>query len=270
MITNLLRSSPWVIWFWVLFLPLQLSAQKDVPLPGIVLPNTIRAGYNSFVEKGEVTNFQWKEFLYAVSKDSGEATARKYLPYFKLGELWQRYFFDTQYDDYPVVGISWEQVQTYCHWRSRQINILWKNRKLTYADPKALPVLPGKADYEVFELIFRLPKPREFDELLEQNLHGCPGYPIGDETAINSELYFNVQVGINRLMPIRNAANSKPLTNGILNLLGNVAEMTQTKGIAKGGSWYHGLNQTIIGSEIEYQEPASWLGFRCVIEFMAK
>lgn len=247
-----------------------LFAQKEVPLPGIVLPNTARLGYNWFIEKTEVTNFQWKEFLYAISKDSGEATARKYLPHFKLGELWQRYFFDTLYDNYPIVGIRWEQVQTYCRWRSAQINQAWKRKQIVYPNPKALPVIPGKADYEVFELIYRLPKPHEFDELLEESLHGCPGYPIGDENSVNSEAYFNIQVGINRLMPIRKVNDSKALVNGLVNLLGNVAEMTQTNGIAKGGSWYHGLNQTVIGAKIEYQEPAPWLGFRCVIEFVAR
>ena len=53
---------------------------------------------------------------------------------------------------------------------------------------------------------------------------------------------------------------------GIYNLIGNVAEMTSIKGIAKGGSWKHTEDEISVDKDFEYTESTSWLGFRCVFE----
>jgi hypothetical protein len=49
---------------------------------------------------------------------------------------------------------------------------------------------------------------------------------------------------------------------GLYNMLGNVAEMVQEKGI--GGSWRNNLEECRVGKNQEYTKPTAWLGFRCV------
>jgi hypothetical protein len=51
-------------------------------------------------------------------------------------------------------------------------------------------------------------------------------------------------------------------------LIGNVAEMINIEGIAKGGSYVHSLADGYYTKQIKYYEPAYWLGFRCVCEVL--
>jgi len=53
---------------------------------------------------------------------------------------------------------------------------------------------------------------------------------------------------------------------GLVNMIGNVAEMTNVKCVAKGGSWNHYLNQSEIIKQIAYGKSKLWLGFRCICE----
>ena len=57
-----------------------------------------------------------------------------------------------------------------------------------------------------------------------------------------------------------------PNAAGCYNLIGNVSEMTNQKGIAKGGSWINNPNEITVEKEISYTKPTAWLGFRCVAE----
>lgn len=50
----------------------------------------------------------------------------------------------------------------------------------------------------------------------------------------------------------------------------NVAEMTSKKGIAKGGSFYHSLEESAADSVQFYDSPQAWLGFRCVVEVVVR
>jgi len=56
----------------------------------------------------------------------------------------------------------------------------------------------------------------------------------------------------------------RPNSIGLYNMIGNVAEMTQRPGIAKGGSWYHQLSESKISDRQLYRGPQAWLGFRYV------
>ena len=51
---------------------------------------------------------------------------------------------------------------------------------------------------------------------------------------------------------------------GIYNMVGNVAEMVNEKGISKGGGWKNTLEECRIGNDIVYTKPSAVLGFRCV------
>ena len=57
-----------------------------------------------------------------------------------------------------------------------------------------------------------------------------------------------------------------PNAAGCYNLIGNVAEMINQQGLAKGGSWINNPNEISIEKEMNYTKPTAWLGFRCVAE----
>lgn len=53
-------------------------------------------------------------------------------------------------------------------------------------------------------------------------------------------------------------------------MIGNVAEMVDKKGIAKGGTWADKIKDCGIKNNIPYVNANEWLGFRCVCEYRMK
>ncbi len=80
------------------------------------------ASINGFEVGFQITFREYKRFLAAVRQDSGEAAYRNLLPDSTIGttEQYHRYLLEAEYDDFPVVGISWENALRYCVWRSMQ------------------------------------------------------------------------------------------------------------------------------------------------------
>lgn len=96
------------------------------------------------------------------------------------------------------------------------------------------------------KVIFRLPSKEEW-ELATQDL-------IFKDDTKNK----------NCIMPIDSYKNS----NGLFNILGNVSEMTSTKGLAKGGNW---KNDKISTSDFNYEERSNpFIGFRFFVVIVEK
>jgi hypothetical protein len=55
---------------------------------------------------------------------------------------------------------------------------------------------------------------------------------------------------------------------GFFCTFGNVAEMIDKKGIAKGGSWYHTFEESNFQQQINYAGPDPGIGFRIVMEII--
>jgi hypothetical protein len=116
----------------LLLLSLPLTAQQiALPTP----PNTVQVGSNLYVDKTEVANIHWLEFLHYIRRDSGEALYRQMLPDTTVwaqrnldnpqttpSELAQTYLRAPEYRTHPVVGISYAQAQAYARWRSEAVN----------------------------------------------------------------------------------------------------------------------------------------------------
>lgn len=69
------------------------------------------------MDEHEVTNKQWKEFVAAMGAQYTPSDSL----YFSYGFKVIDYYNSEQYDDFPVVGITWEQAMDYCKWRSEQV-----------------------------------------------------------------------------------------------------------------------------------------------------
>jgi formylglycine-generating enzyme required for sulfatase activity len=162
----------------------------------------------------------------------------------------------------PITGITVEQALSFCHWLSEKYS----------ADPK----------YIDLNLTFRLPTAPEYDSLLSDvinqwrpgedgyttykngiNSHGCAMYNHTHDSWCNPNL--NMKYGYGYRVPMQ-VGYFFADANGLFDIMGNVAEMTSEKGIAKGGSCKDKASACQPGAVNQYEEPQWWLGFRVVAE----
>lgn len=193
------------------------------------------------------------------------------------------YFSHAGYNDYPVVGVTWEQATAFCEWRTAFYRM---------GQPKNGRPIEN----------FRLPTEGEW-EFAARNGKTENKYPWDSNSTMDEKACFmaNFKPGEGNytkdgnLIPAR-VASYIPNRFGIYDLAGNVSEWTSTaytesgtaqmndmnpqykydaakedpysikKKVVKGGSWKD-IGRNIRGDmrEGEYQnQPRSYIGFRCV------
>jgi len=199
------------------------------------------------------------------------------------------YFSHPSYDNYPVIGVTWEQANAYCNWRT-----------MMYAADAATK---GKKKNNKAGLAFRLPTEQEFEYAARAGIKN-EKFPWGDSTIVDKGckgskaskgcLLANFKPGIGNYtedkgmytMPV---TSYKPNNYGLYNMAGNVAEWTsttysrasasfvldfnpnyhvgvKTQKVVKGGSWKDiAYNLQVASRAYEMQDKAtSYIGFRCV------
>lgn len=169
----------------------------------------------------------------------------------------------------PVVGISYEQVLEYLTYKKNVLN----NCKLK-----------NDKTNETFVFDCFLPLPDDFNQVVKDsgfpckiecdsiNKLGCSFYNYKNSLCFDcpiAQKYTNHTVFKN--------IGSAPLyvwtyfpANRHYNLIGNVAEMTYIKGIAKGGSFHHYANEIGEHKVQRYTKTEPWLGFRVWFRTYAK
>lgn len=195
------------------------------------------------------------------------------------------YFSNPAYNDYPVVGVTWEQANAFCAWRTDYL--------LKGLGPEARFVqryrLPTEAEWE---MAARGKEQNEFpwDNADVKNGNGC--------------YYANFKPDRGNYTKDGNLITSKvgiysPNTNGLYDMAGNVAEWTSTIYTEAGVEAMNDLNPTLVYNAAkedpyrlkrkcvrggswkdpesmirsawrswEYQnQPRSYIGFRCVRSF---
>jgi formylglycine-generating enzyme len=86
-----------------------------------------------YMDETEISNIDYREYLYWISRVFGETYPevwKKALPDTLVWReelafnepLVETYFRHPSYDDYPVVGVNWNQANEYCKWRSDRAN----------------------------------------------------------------------------------------------------------------------------------------------------
>ena len=205
-------------------------------------------------------------------------------PNAKNDQYSQSYFSHTGYNEYPVVGVSWEQATAFAEWRT-----------LFYRRGQR------KGDRAIGE--FRLPTEAEW-EFAARNGQTQNIYPWDSNSTLNEKnncFMANFKPGDGNyikdgnLIPAK-VASYTPNKFGIYDLAGNVAEWTSTafndagatlmndmnpeykynatkedpyflkRKVIKGGSWKDvGINIRGDLRTFEFQnQPRSYVGFRCV------
>lgn len=227
---------------------------------------TCRVTDNLYFGKTEVTNKEYKEFLFDLVRRGEKDEVYKYMPDIKVwtndfeykfnDAMTQNYWYHSAFEDYPVVGITYEGAVAFCEWMTEKYNT--------------------KRD-SIIKMHFRLPTKEEWVYASkggnEEAKYAGGFTDLWDD---KGRYLFNHKVGENNFAgddyeytsPKITRGNPKfpPNNYGLYQMAGNAAEMISEKGIAMGGSWKDYSDEMLIGKSQPYDAPHSWLGFRYVME----
>ena len=227
-------------------------------------PGTVQITETFFADETEVSNLSWQEYELWTKNKYG-LLSPEHISCLPDTLVWrdkkaynepyvEYYYRHPAYKNYPVVGISYEQAVAFCKWRSDRVKEFWyigkrKELNIEYR-------LPSTEEWELISNngtgVFYNNGKNEKGRILFNHVHP-PDDTLGTEGFMSG-----------------NADVTAPVYSywknffGIFCMFGNVAEMVAEKGISKGGSWRHRLEECRAGKIIAYTKPTAWLGFRCV------
>lgn len=238
----------------VLTVSFKVKSKKEFTPPG-----TIQINDSLFADETEISNFSWQEYELWTKAIYG-ANSKEHVASLPDTLVWREkqshnepyvhyYYRHPAYKEFPVVGVSYEQAQAFCKWRTERV--------------KSFLTLARKFNYTNFE--YRLPSKAEWEKLAEFTVHVLKNngkdekgrYRINcvHPDTINGPPYPDVTA------PVKSYEKS---LFGLYNMLGNVAEMVSEKGTCKGGGWRSSLEDCRVGKDTEYTKASAWVGFRCV------
>lgn len=188
-----------------------------------------------YISATEVSNNEWREFHLSKVDELGKEAAAQYLP---DTSCWERdmkggiydpmilyYYTHPAFDDYPVVGITWEQANAYCQWKSDEVNAIMKNQGL---DPIPDFRLPTEAEWEYAakggQEFAPYPWTSELGHYDYRNMKGhyrCNFGVIRDNYGVWAKSH--IDDGYENTAPVKTYV---PNIYGLYNLSGNVAEWT--------------------------------------------
>lgn len=224
----------------------------------VIPPGTVQITDTFFADETEVSNLSWLEYEFWAKSTYG-SKSKEHLATLPDTLVWRsaqcqnepyvtNYYRHPAYKNYPVVGISYEQALAFCKWRTDRVKQFYalakkKDLNLEYT-------LPGKAQWEFLCIdgsgaIMTNGKNNKDQVLLNY-------YRADEDTA---------SVGADVTAPVYSYYKNN---FGLFNTIGNVSEMILEKGVAKGGSWHHALEECRVGKDNLYTKPEAWLGFRCI------
>jgi formylglycine-generating enzyme required for sulfatase activity len=248
-----------IVLFTVVLGSLCLSFRKE---KSFIPPGTVQINDTLFADETEISNFSWREYEWWISAKYG-VNSKEHIAALPDTMVWKEtlsyndpyvkhYYRHPAYKNYPVVGISYEQAVDFCKWRTDRVKMF----------------LTRKKDFTNQNFEYRLPTKAEWERLAETSASFLSNN--GKDKKGTYQL--------NCVNPLLNgdclATGTGDLTSPVksyeknflelYNLLGNVAEMVNEKGISKGGGWKNKLEECRAGKDSEYTKPTAWLGFRCV------
>jgi len=220
-----------------------------------------------FADETEITNFGWQEFEWWTAQKYGNQS-KEHIATLPDTTVWREkntynepyvkyYYRHPAYKDYPVVGISYEQAKAYCIWRTARVKQFLSIGK-NYANQNFAYRLPTKAEWELLgEASLSIFANNGLNEKGIALLN-CPISP-DSVTVKGKKVLLNYHIDVT--VPVNSFQKNKL---GLYNIVGNVAEMIENKGICKGGGWNTPFEKMRIGIDMPYTKPSASLGFRCV------
>lgn len=248
-----------------------------------VLPTSKTYCYNK-----EVSNMEYRTFLQDL-KNTGKDDLFKSCNYDSLQWRTQPminiYHWHPAYNQYPVVNITHEAAIAYCNWLSKKYNT---NNDREFK--KVLFYLPRETDWIYAANAFtdgKLPwygdKPYDFEgnylaNIKHRYIGQVNGRILGDSDSKQKDVEeapkkeFEVKIGVmNNYMcddGFHTLINAHYPANriGVYDIIGNVAEMTGIKGIAKGGHWNSYIEDCFVDRHQKHEGPSPLIGFRVFMQ----
>jgi formylglycine-generating enzyme required for sulfatase activity len=152
------------------------------------------------------------------------------------------------YMDYPITGVTYEQVIKFCKWRTDICGMGMATFRLPTRTEWQAMVKKGLNENEIMK--------NEKDSLYKDKQCQLFNYRISKELC-------NADIGMDTSF-IMTRASYIADKNNTYDIFGNVSEMTDEKGISVGGNYKLYANQCHIDSIQTYCEVEIWLGFRCI------
>lgn len=231
-------------------------------------------GNGLYAADTEVLNIQYEQFLMDLLRNkefelldkckTGKTDWISFVPEMHKG-LNEEVFYDNGHPDdplSPIQNISHEAAQVYCEWLSRAYNGYAKKKRFN-------------------EVRFRLPTEQEWIEAAEAG-RDLARYPWGGYYYQNSKGCYLANFHSSEKPMCEDCDNRSPDNDGafftvkgdayfpndfgLYGMSGNVAEMVQEKGIAKGGSWEDIPEECTIQSVKKVNGPSPAVGFRVFME----
>ncbi|MGB0850945.1 MAG: SUMF1/EgtB/PvdO family nonheme iron enzyme, partial [Bacteroidia bacterium] len=246
-------------------------------LPGVVPLE----GEYLFIDELEISNSNWKEYLYWLKKND---TEDEYLEMLPDTTVWRNklaynvpyveyYYQHPAYSDYPVVGVTYYQAQAYCTWRAARImDVLELNGTVIDSIEVRLPTEKewkqaargNLAESAMFpweeEGIRKSTGKKKHQGMILANIRRSPGVMGGISNKLNDGALITAPTG-----------SYWPNSIGLYNMAGNVSEWVEEQK-AMGSNW-NGYPQE---ANLHLSPPVlsdttrlSTLGFRCVLEIIS-
>ncbi len=225
-------------------------------------PGTIHIGGNLYMDQTEIANIHWSEYVFWIKNfDSLKlpSVLTDTLVWLNVQgadpSLSQYYHQHPGFNNYPAVGISYEQAVAFAQWRSDRVNENKPDKHRNYSKVR-----------------YRLPTKKEWERVAADGFD-IEKFPFGFENAINkygmqvfrSAEYFKSD----SLWKMTSVVQSFcPNSKGFYQFSGNLSEMVAEKNIAKGGNFLLPLDSCKIRIDHLYTKPEAWLGFRLVCEII--
>ena len=110
---------------------IHFGAGKKPTIQSFDPPGTVKIDTALFMDQSECTNFHWLEYLYWINRIYGKESP-EYISALPDTTLWDLESEDLQvyktshfrhpaYRDYPIVGLTYQQMKDFCNWRSDRV-----------------------------------------------------------------------------------------------------------------------------------------------------
>ena len=279
---------------------LSCRSTSEISLNGLAYenpdpPNCVKISENFYADETELSNIDWKEYLFWLSDIYGSESQEYYdaLPDtlvhredLSYGEPYvETYFKHPSYDRYPVVGLNLNQAKNYSNWRTERV------AEMMLIQKGLIKVNPKKDPNSIFTI--QRYQEGEFDWIIKKETIALPIYTI--PTKVEWEDIAGIdhpsKYGIDSLSrknkkylkkgyhlyltktkkdntprignPVRAGTTN---VNGLYATIGNVAELIQ-ENLVKGGSYKDNINNIEITKNVPFEKPTSWIGFRNVCRY---